>query len=149
MDKLYHLLNLTCVHRTNNDEKVKFSIIKSAPYFLPSSIYPFIHLIKNSIFSLLLDGKISDTNVTVYNAYSVRDGRSDTIEGYAWIPFLVEPGRLLVRLEGVPLATPCELKILQIYMFYSPTPGIFYGKGSITKKVLLFDHCNGVGCKNG
>ncbi|XP_794498.3 uncharacterized protein LOC589771 [Strongylocentrotus purpuratus] len=51
-------------------------------------------------------GKISDTNVTVYNAYSVREGRSDTIEGYAWIPFLVEPGRLLVRLEGVPLATP-------------------------------------------
>ncbi|XP_054763484.2 uncharacterized protein LOC129270102 [Lytechinus pictus] len=51
--------------------------------------------------------KITETNVTVFNAYSVRGGRSDTIEGYAYIPFpSLEPGRLLVRLEGVPLATP-------------------------------------------
>ncbi|XP_071479461.1 apolipoprotein D-like [Diadema antillarum] len=51
-------------------------------------------------------GKISDTNVTVRNAYKNRDGKSDIIEGFAYIPLPREPGKLLVELDGVPAASP-------------------------------------------
>ncbi|XP_071797459.1 apolipoprotein D-like [Asterias amurensis] len=50
--------------------------------------------------------KINSTYVTVFNRYKTREGIEDKINGYAFIPDPREPGRLRVKLDGVPVESP-------------------------------------------
>ena len=55
------------------------------------------------------DNKINATYVTVFNNYKTREGIEDSINGYAYIPDITDPGKLLVSLDGVLIDSPCEL----------------------------------------
>ncbi len=60
----------------------------------------------------VLDGAINETFVSVYNAGRMfePDGDLDDIYGYAEIPDLSDPGKLLVVLDGgSPGAATCKL----------------------------------------
>ncbi|XP_030840888.1 lazarillo protein-like [Strongylocentrotus purpuratus] len=45
-------------------------------------------------------GKVSETNFTVTNAYSVGEGEPVTSSGYAWVPIQSEPGKVLIELDN-------------------------------------------------
>jgi len=50
--------------------------------------------------------KINATYVTVFNNYKTREGIEDSINGYAYIPDITDPGKLLVSLDGVLIDSP-------------------------------------------
>merc|ERR1719244_252592 len=50
--------------------------------------------------------KINATYVTVFNNYKTREGVEDSINGYAYIPDVSDPGKLLVALDGVLIDSP-------------------------------------------
>ena len=60
------------------------------------------------MFIVSTDSKINSTYVTVFNRYKTREGIEDKINGYAFIPDPREPGRLRVKLDGVPVESPCK-----------------------------------------